>query len=124
MEGFTLVTREGPYRSGWRHNNVTVKHFTGSNADSTEIAAAAEGYQHWVVDGWVEATAADTLIIKSASTEISRVPLAAVGSWPVPENTYSNDNEALNIDQLGASATVSGWIAYATIGPGDPLQFL
>ncbi len=127
MAELTITARTtDPYDSGRQTNSITVKIITGTGGDDSTIAAAVASSQHIIVGGRLSSTAADSVGFWSgaAGTQIDQLHFPAKGTLPMPIGLHTEPNAALVINKVGTSATVFGWIAFATITSGQPLQIL
>ena len=120
MAALTIGSAETPPQGSLKDDGVIFKTITGAGGDSSEIAAATAGYYHVIVDGRLSADGPDEVAILSTAAQRDILQFAARSTLTFPKGLFTLVGGALNLNKVGTSVTVDGWIMYRTIAAGEP----
>ena len=108
---------------------VKCMELAGAGTDITTIQAAASGFQHVLIGGFVETNggAAESVVFSSDSNTIVTVVMAAVAdvhSLHVYRGNMTIDGEGLKVKKSGIVAVVFGRVFYVTVPVGKTINFI
>lgn len=123
MAALTVSAAITPYNGKWGPKGCIRKNFSGAGVAVSEIAAAATGIRHVIVDGRVSFEGAGGFDISSGAAVTDQIEFAARGTATLPRGWETVEGEAMSFTNADA-ATVRGWVIYMSIGDGQEVPFI
>ncbi len=107
-----------PYAADMKSRNVKFRQFSGTGTTATVLEAApGEGLKHVVLSVECSSDGTETVNILSAANVLRSIPFIVASLAVVNRRIEMNENEALQIQNVGG-AQVYGEIRFVTIRSG------